>query len=462
MNDEAMTGSVDAPVLVIGTGLSGCAIARHLHHLRQPFELADTREAPPALAELQAAYPEISVHCGPLEQLELERFSEIVLSPGIDPRQPALAAVRGRIIGEMALLRRALDAMTRPPLLVAITGSNAKSTVTTLVGEMGRAAGWSIALGGNLGMPALDLLSETPDAEALVLELSSFQLETTPRLAADIACHLNLSEDHLDRHDGLEGYARAKQRIFEGAKQAVYNADDPATRPNSAIGSATSFTLGEPLANQWGLQQQSGQLMLCLGREPIMAAADIGMPGRHNLANALAALAIGERAGWSMDAMRKVLQRFTGLPHRAEQVAVRDGVQWINDSKGTNVGAALAAIEGIGATLPGRLILLAGGVGKGADFTPLGPAMNRHGRAAIVFGRDAELLAEALTGHVPVARVETLEAAMTQARQLAEAGDAVLLSPACASLDQFASYIARGEAFRAWLGRHPAPSAGDA
>ncbi|QEL12819.1 UDP-N-acetylmuramoyl-L-alanine--D-glutamate ligase [Kushneria phosphatilytica] len=455
-----MTGTADAPVLVIGTGLSGRAIARHLHHLRQPFEIADTRDVPPALGELKAALPGVAVHCGPLERLDMARFREVVLSPGVDPRMPALSCIRDRLIGEMTLLRRALDNMTAPPLLIAITGSNAKSTVTTLVGEMAREAGCRTAVGGNLGTPALDLLREAPDAEVMVLELSSFQLETTAQLRADIACHLNLSEDHLDRHDGLSGYAHAKQRIFEGAGHAVYNADDTATTPGVLVPDHTSFTLAAPASEQWGLRCFDA-LMICHGDEPIMPVAEVGMPGRHNLANALAALAIGARAGWAIEAMRHVLHRFTGLPHRAERVVEHEGIQWINDSKGTNVGATLAAIEGIGSSLSGRLILLAGGVGKGADFTPLGPVMAQYGRLAILFGRDAALMADTLADQVTVLEVATLDEAMEQAWQQAKAGDAVLLSPACASLDQFTSYIARGEAFRAWLSSRPELSAGD-
>ncbi|MEQ7870889.1 UDP-N-acetylmuramoyl-L-alanine--D-glutamate ligase [Chromohalobacter salexigens] len=441
-----------AHTLVIGLGVSGQAIARHLSRRGEPFMVADTRESPAGLEAFRAAHPGVDVVCGPLEALDMQEAREIVLSPGVDPRTPGLIdyvdhpGSGPEVVGEMALFVREC----RSPI-AAITGSNAKSTVTTLLGEMARESGWKTAVGGNLGTPALDLLDESPDAELFVLELSSFQLETTPWLGADTAAFLNLSEDHLDRHGDMQGYRAAKQRIFRGARHAVVNAEDPATWPDAPSCAVTRFTTDMPESGEWGIVDHDGERWLAQGRAAIMPVGQVRMPGRHNHANALAALAMGAHLGLSREAMCRVLERFPGLPHRGEFIVEREGVRWINDSKGTNVGATLAAIAGIGSDLEGRLVLLAGGDGKGADFSPLAEPLAHHAREAIVFGRDAERLEQALSARLPVTRVADLAAAMQRARTIARAGDTVLLSPACASLDQFPNYMARGEAFRQWL-----------
>ena len=437
--------------LVVGLGLSGRAICRHLGRLGVPFMVADTRERPPGLDDVRAAHPGVVIHCGPLTDLDLAEVEEAVVSPGVDPQTPGLEALAGRtrdatgepvLVGEIALFVRA----ARAPI-AAITGSNAKSTVTTLVGEMAREAGVRVAVGGNLGTPALDLLATTPDAELFVLELSSFQLETTPCLGAETAAFLNLSEDHLDRHGDMAGYRAAKRGIFRGARHAVVNAEDPSTWPATALPAQDRFTTRLPEGDEWGIARRDGRDWLMHGDTPLMPADEMRLPGRHNQANALAALAMGHHLGLPLAAMVAVLRRFPGLPHRGELVAEVDGVRWINDSKGTNVGATLAAIDGLGPTLEGRLILLAGGVGKGADFRPLAAPLARYGRGAILFGRDAGRLEDALRGRLPVTRVEDLQAAVARAADIAMAGDCVLLSPACASLDQFSDYQARGAAF---------------
>ncbi|APE29791.1 UDP-N-acetylmuramoylalanine--D-glutamate ligase [Halomonas aestuarii] len=438
--------------LVVGLGVSGRAICRHLSRLGVPFMVADTRAAPPGLDDFRAAHPGIRIHCGSLTDLDLCEVEEVVVSPGIDPHAPGLAELAGRtreatgeplLVGEIALFVRA----ARAPI-AAITGSNAKSTVTTLVGEMAREAGRRVAVGGNLGTPALDLLVDAPEAECYVLELSSFQLETTPRLGAETAAFLNLSEDHLDRHGDMAGYRAAKLGIFRGARHGVVNAEDPMTWPATPLPAEDRFTTRAPQDGEWGIGRHRGADWLMHGEVPLMPAAEMRLPGRHNQANALAAMAMGRRLGLPMPAMIEVLRRFPGLPHRGELVAEVDGVRWINDSKGTNVGATLAAIAGLGPTLTGRLILLAGGMGKGADFTPLASPLARHGREAILFGRDADRLAQALDGRLPVTRVEDLSRALARAARIAEPGDCVLLSPACASLDQFKDYQERGECFR--------------
>ncbi|MCE8014647.1 UDP-N-acetylmuramoyl-L-alanine--D-glutamate ligase [Halomonas sp. MCCC 1A17488] len=437
--------------LVVGLGVSGRAICRHLARVGTPFMVADTREVPPGLADFRAAHPGVALHCGPLTALDMSEAAEIVVSPGVDPQTPGLAEVgkcrradgEPLVVGEIALFVRA----ARAPI-AAITGSNAKSTVTTLLGEMARAAGRRVGVGGNLGTPALDLLADVPEAELYVLELSSFQLETTPCLGAESAAFLNLSEDHLDRHGDMAGYRKAKLAIFRDARHAVVNAEDRLTWPEAPLPAMDRFTTLPPEAGEWGIASRHGRDWLMRGDEPLIATDELGLAGRHNQANALAALAMGNRLGLPLASMCDVLRRFKGLPHRSESVAELGGVRWINDSKGTNVGATLAALAGLGPTLSGRLVLLAGGLGKGADFAPLAEPMGRFGREAILFGADADRLAEALEGSVTVTRVADLEAAMRRARAIAEPGDCVLLSPACASLDQFANYQARGEAFR--------------
>lgn len=449
-----MTTVPRGATLVVGLGISGRAIARHLTRLGRPFVMADTRPAPPGLDDFRRTFPGVAIHCGALTDVDASAAEEIVLSPGVDPLTPGVAdywrATRDgldagpRVIGEIALFVRAC----RAPI-AAITGSNAKSTVTTLLGEMASEAGRQVAVGGNLGTAALDLLVEHPEAELYILELSSFQLETTPCLGAETVAFLNLSEDHLDRHGDMSGYRAAKAAIFRGARHAVVNGEDPLTWPDDPALPVERFTTRAPQDGEWGIKRDGDEAWLMHGERMLMPVGEMRLAGRHNQANALAALAMGRHLGFSLNAMRRVLERFPGLAHRGELVAEAAGIRWINDSKGTNVGATLAAIAGIGPTLAGRLIWLGGGLGKGADFTPLAAPLSRYAREAIVFGRDAPVLVETLSGSVPVTRCTDLDAAMTRATALARAGDCILLSPACASLDQFANYQARGEAFRA-------------
>lgn len=441
--------------LVVGLGLSGRAICRHLVRLSVPFMVADTRENPPGLEAFRQAHPDVLVHCGALAELDMRQAEEVVLSPGVDPRTPGLAEMaekrnpqtgEPRLVGEIALFSRAV----RAPV-AAITGSNAKSTVTTLLGEMAAESGVRVAVGGNLGTPALDLLDASPDAELYVLELSSFQLETTPHLNAACATVLNFCEDHLDRHGDMTAYRAAKQRVFCGASQAVVNGDDPQTWPEEQqclpASRMVRFTTQAPAGDDWGLADQDGETWLMQGPTAWLAAGELHIAGRHNQKNALAALAMGRALGLDAAAMCRVLRRFSGLAHRSETVANSNGVIWVNDSKGTNVGATLAAVTGLGPTLAGKLIVLAGGVGKGADFTPLAEPLAAYARCVMLFGADAERIARALDGQVPIQRYENLADATQAAAAMAAPGDGVLLSPACASLDQFADYQARGEAF---------------
>jgi UDP-N-acetylmuramoylalanine--D-glutamate ligase len=408
------------------------------------FAVADTRENPPELATLRRDYPQVEVRCGELDVEFLCRADELYVSPGLALATPALqqAAARGvKLSGDIELFARNAKAP-----IVAISGSNAKSTVTTLVGEMAAAAGKRVAVGGNLGTPALDLLSD--DVELYVLELSSFQLETTDHLGAEVATVLNVSEDHMDRYSGLPAYHLAKHRIFRGARQVVVNRQDALSRPLIGEGvSCWTFGLNRPDINGFGLREENGEKYLAFQFENLMPVSELKIRGAHNQANALSALALGHAAGLPFEPMLQALRSFGGLVHRCQWLRERQGVSYYDDSKATNVGAALAAIEGLGEDIPGKLILIAGGEGKGADFSGLKAPVAAHCRAVVLIGRDAELIASALGDSVPLLRIKTLEEAVQRAAEWAQEGDAVLLAPACASFDMFKNFEVRGQMF---------------
>lgn len=409
-----------------------------------PFAVADTRENPPELATLRLQFPQVEVRCGELDVEFLCRAQELYVSPGLALATPALqeAAKRGvKLSGDIELFARHAKAP-----IVAITGSNAKSTVTTLVGDMARAAGKRVAVGGNLGTPALDLLAD--DIELYVMELSSFQLETTERLNAEVATVLNVSEDHMDRYADMQAYHLAKHRIFRGARQVVVNRGDALSRPLVADQlPCWSFGLNKPDFKAFGLIEEDGEKYLAYQFEKLMPVRELKVRGAHNQANALAALALGHAVGLPFEPMLAALREFTGLAHRCQWVRELRGVAYYDDSKATNVGAALAAIEGLGADIDGKLVLIAGGDGKGADFSGLTAPVARYCRAVVLLGRDAELIAAALGDAVPLVRVKTLDEAVQRCAELAQEGDAVLLSPACASLDMFKNFEERGRLF---------------
>jgi UDP-N-acetylmuramoylalanine--D-glutamate ligase len=435
--------------VVVGLGKSGLSLVRFLARQGQTFTVADSRAQPPELGTLQRDYPQIAVHCGPLSADLLSAAKVLYVSPGLALRTPALqAAITSgvAISGDIDLFAQ----YARAPI-IAITGSNAKSTVTTLVGLMCTAAGLNAAVGGNLGVPALDLLDDAVDV--YVMELSSFQLETTSQLKARVAVCLNISEDHMDRYDDVQGYIAAKQRVFNHAQAVVINRDDKASQPQQAQDTVISFGLSEPVAGEFGLREQAGVSYLAYGDELLLPISALKIRGSHNYANALSALAIGAAIDLPMPAMLCALADFTGLEHRCQWLRNVQGVDWYNDSKATNVGAALAAIEGLGADNAGQLVLIAGGDGKGADFSSLKGPVAQYCRAVIVLGRDAERLAQALGDAVAIERVASLEDAVLLAAQLAQAGDSVLLAPACASLDMFKSFEQRGELFAQAVGR---------
>ncbi len=431
--------------VVVGLGKTGLSCVRFLRALGYQVAVNDTRLAPPNLAELNAEFPEVEVSLGRLDEALLLRAQEIITSPGISINEPELLSVRVNagisVIGDIELFCRAT---TKP--IVAITGSNAKSTVTTLVGLMAENAHIKVGVGGNLGTPVLELLD--PETELYILELSSFQLETTHSLKAAAAIVLNVSEDHMDRYASMQAYHQAKHRVYRNCQFYITNRQDPLTVPllPEAI-PHTSFGLDAPDLKTYGVIREAGQSYLAKGRQKLLLASEMGIFGEHNIANALAALALGEAVHIPMPVMLQTLKEFKGLPHRCQLVSKHQDVAWYNDSKGTNVGATLAAIDGLGAAITGKVILIAGGVGKGQDFKPLSPALAKYGKAVILIGEDASKIDAAITANVDKVYATTLVDAVQQAQTLASAGDAVLLSPACASFDMFKHYEDRGHQF---------------
>ena len=434
----------DKKVLIAGLGVTGLSCARFLRRLGRSFMVMDSREHPPALDEFKAAFPHVPCHTGSWDQSILNESDEILLSPGIALSTPEFEAAQkagARIRGDIDVFAEHVKAP-----FVAITGSNGKSTVTTLLGEMAKANGTKVAIGGNLGIAALDLLEE--DAELYVLELSSFQLETTHLLGADAVTLLNISEDHMDRYPDKLSYLRAKQRIFLGAKMVAVNDDEVLSSPmvNNDMKLA-HYGLNSQDLNKFSVSAAGAGASIVRGFDELLPVADVALKGQHNLSNALAALALGSLVGLRTDAMLSALKTFKGLPHRCEFVRELNGVKYINDSKGTNTGAAVVAIESMGLQASGKVIWLAGGEAKGADMSALsGPATN-YVKAAVLFGADAKLISDAIDSSIEQRLVDSMSEAVQVARSLASPGDVVLLSPACASFDMFANYEQRGEHF---------------
>jgi UDP-N-acetylmuramoylalanine--D-glutamate ligase len=432
--------------VVAGLGRTGLSCVRHLRARGWHLAVTDTRVAPPGVDALAALDAEIPASFGRLDPALLAGADLVVASPGLSLDEPFFAQARAQgidIVGDVELFARALLEPGRAAPAAGITGTNGKSTVTTLVGRMVARAGRAARVGGNLGEPALDLLERDPallrSPPLYVLELSSFQLETTRSLRLAAATLLNLTPDHLDRHRSMSGYGAAKARIFEGAQTAVINLDDPLVPALVPSGLPTlGFSL-RPGVGEYG--HASG--WLTVRHEPVLPVGEMKIKGLHNVANALAALATGEALGLSLPAMLEELASFSGLPHRSQWVAEVAGVTYINDSKGTNVGATIAAVQG----LVGPLLVIAGGDGKGQDFGPLAEAFRGTVRHALLIGRDGPQLAAALAGVCEISRCGSLEEAVAAAARAARPGESVLLSPACASLDMFRDYTHRGAAF---------------
>lgn len=433
--------------IVVGLGITGLSCVRYLHSLDENFAVMDTREQPPGVEEFKKAYPDIPLVLGDLRQDWLNSATQILVSPGVALETPALQ--KAKQAGAVLMGDIELFAQHAQVPVAGVTGSNGKTTVVTLLQEMIREAKISAYVGGNIGTAALDLLSE-PKPAFFALELSSFQLERTQHLPLKIATILNLAEDHMDRYENFEAYCAAKQRIYNDAEIALINREDPLTNPTSlSPKKIISFGINQPPhEDDFGVMTHQNETWLCQGNTALLAVSDLALLGKHNWANSLAALAIGKALGIPMAAMLNVLKHFPGVPHRCERVAQQDGVAWINDSKGTNVAATLTALQGMAALFSGKAILLAGGMGKNADFTPLRESVHQLAKSVIVFGQDADHIAAALHGVVAVEHVNSLEEAVSYAAKTAQSGDFVLFSPACASFDMFKDYNHRGMCFR--------------
>ena len=433
--------------LIIGLGVTGLSVARWCVRNDVAFDLCDTRQLTNG-AQLAEEFPQADIFCGPFDAALLCQYQEIIVSPGIPLAEPALAEAIAKGIKVRGDVDIFAEHCSAP--IVAITGSNGKTTVTSLVGALLNSTGLQVAVGGNIGIPVLDL----PPADIYVLELSSFQLETTSHLNAAVATILNISEDHLDRYVDIHGYISAKKRIYQGAQALVINRDE-AILQTAEFSEALTFGLSAPKTGEFGLVAQNQQTFLAYGSEMLLATSDLKIKGLHNIANALSALAIVEalpaslwpkqQAPWAQ--VLDALTQFQGLEYRCQWLGEKHGVNFYNDSKGTNVGSTLAAINGLGAELEGKIWLLAGGVGKGQDFKPLAPACAEQVAAVLYFGRDGEKIAQAVEGACSTHGFDTVDEALAAAVQSAQADDIILFSPACASFDQFANFEERGQYF---------------
>jgi UDP-N-acetylmuramoylalanine--D-glutamate ligase len=436
------TDYTNRQAVVVGLGRSGLSAARFLRARGAHVSITDTRAEPPELARLRALDATLPLRLGALDAALLDSAELVVVSPGVARQGEFFSRAQQRavpVVGDIELFARA----ARAPV-AGITGTNGKSTVTTLLGRIAARAGRRVRVGGNLGEPALDLLDD--DAELYVLELSSYQLETTTSLQLAAGVILNLSPDHLDRYGSMAAYAAAKARLFSHCATEVVNADDPWLRalpPTRAH--RVGFSLQPDSDARYRLDTRGGTPCLCCDSEAVMPASELGITGLHNAANALATLALADALALPRAAVVAELREFRGLPHRMQWVAERRGVRYIDDSKGTNIGATLAAVAG----MSGPLLIIAGGDGKGQDFTPLAAAFRGKVKHVALIGRDARALGAALQGVCVLEYCATLDAAVQAAAAAAQPGDTVLLSPACASLDMFRDYAQRGAVFAA-------------
>ncbi len=441
-------------VLVLGLGDTGLSAIRWLAQRGARLRAADSRAAPPSLGALRNEQPGVRIGLGPFDEALLEGVDTVVASPGVALREPLLRAAVSRgleVIGDIEIFAREVARHSPGARVLGITGTNGKSTVTALAGAMGRAAGFDTVVAGNIGPPVLDALdkarrSGAPAAASprlYVLELSSYQLETTSSLALDAAAMLNLTQDHMDRYDSMDDYARAKERIFRHARTRVVNRDDAWSSRMAGAERTFTFGLGIPQsADAWGLDASRSRILR--GAATVQELRAMPLTGLHNAANAMAAHALMCAIDAPSEPLARALREFKGLEHRVELVTEAKGVRFFDDSKGTNVGATVAALEGF----RDPVVLIAGGEGKGQDFAPLAPAVKSRARAVVLLGRDAPLIAAALAkSEVPLARVNSMQEAVEAAFAFARPGDAVLLSPACASFDMFRDYGHRGALF---------------
>jgi len=450
-------------VLVLGLGETGLSLARYLHAQGARVRVGDSRAEPPGVAALRSEIARAELHCGAFDDVLLQDIDRIAISPGVPLADPLVQRALARgvpVEGDIELLAQQLatNDYRRNTKIIAITGANGKTTVTSMVGAMCAAAGLDTQVAGNISPAVLDALrARTQQPQVWVLELSSFQLETTATLDADAAAVLNVTEDHLDRYAGMDGYAAAKARIFQGRGVQVLNRDDARSAAMKLAGRRQfSFGLNPPPgANDWGIIREGAHIWLMQGARKIMRADELRVSGLHNVANALAALALCRSLGLPLAPLLSALRAFKGLPHRVERVAEINGVTFYDDSKGTNVGATEAALKGLGK--PAVIIL--GGDGKGQDFTPLRAAVAQYARAAVLVGRDALLIGQALAGcGKPLLHARDMDEAVALAAAQAQRGDAVLLSPACASFDMYRNYLHRAERFVAAVRKRQAGS----
>jgi len=436
--------------VVVGLGKTGASCLRYLTKHGIVATATDSRRAPPGLAELGQLARTLDIRLGGFDLSLLDDASQVLMSPGVSLEEPIATEARARgieVLGDVELFARA----ARAPV-IGITGTNGKSTVTSLVASMASAAGRRVLAGGNLGEPALDLLDQ-PTPDLYVLELSSFQLETTSSLDLLAAVVLNVTSDHRDRYATIDEYARAKARIFARAATMVLNADDPLVAAMRGTARATKTFSTRREDADYSLLRSGGRTLLARHGEAVLDAERLKITGLHNAANALASLALGDAAGLPLPAMLNALEAFSGLSHRAAWVADVGGARYVDDSKGTNVGATIAAVDG----MKGPLVMIAGGEGKGQDFTPLAATFKDKVRHVVLIGKDAPAIERALGGVCPTSRATSMEDAVAAAARAARPGDIVLLSPACASLDMFRDYGHRGDVFAAAvraLGEH--------
>lgn len=443
------TDSNDRLTVIVGLGSTGLSCAKYFSSMGEKFKVVDSRKNPPGLIELEQLMPDVECELGEFSAQTFVRAKQLVVSPGVSLLTKEIVAARNAgvpITGDIDIFSKQASAP-----IIAVTGSNGKSTVVAMLAEILKKAGINFGLGGNLDgenfKPALDLLDEEK-RDLYVLELSSFQLETTENLNAEVVSLLNLSEDHMDRYGSLEEYHQAKQRIFNGCKQLVINRDDQYSYPNSELNiPVMDFGFSRPGINGLGLLDDGGDQYLAYQYEKIVSVNELKVFGQHNIANVLAAIALAMAIDVDMKHIKKAITGFSGLPHRCQWVANIGGVEFYNDSKGTNVGATVAAIEGLGQRIDGHIILIAGGVGKGADFSPLVTVINKWGKEVVLIGQAASEIAAYFDEEIETCFANDMQDAVKLALQHAVAGDAVLLSPACASFDMFENFQHRGQSF---------------
>lgn len=438
--NKHLTLNQNSKVLVVGLGETGFSVAKFLHQQAISFAVIDSRKNPPFSDAFIQDFPDVAVFTGEFSKSAFEVATHILVSPGVSLREKTIqeAIVAGvKLVSDIDLFACSIDKQ-----IVAITGSNGKSTVTTMLGAMATAAGVKTAIGGNLGIPALDLLDET--VELYVLELSSFQLERTAVLNAKAATVLNVSADHLDRHLDISEYAKEKKSIFSGDGVMVINQDDRIVNEMYREDRDSLF-FSVHKNSGFHLAKHQGEEWLFNEKQALMQRLDLPLVGLHNVANALAALALGTAIGLDVNAMCNGLRGYKGLSHRMQKIAKIKGVTWVNDSKATNIGACIAALQGY----QKKVILIAGGDAKGADIDELAPIINAKVKSVVLLGKDAEIIEKAINDRVPSYRANTIQDAVQIAANLAVKGDSVLLSPACASIDQYENYAERGDKFTA-------------